>query len=140
MIRIANLKDLTAIDSVGSLIKDNFSKQNHTRERIKLDYVKIFVYEEESIIKGFIEIECHYETTDIINIAVLKEYQNQGIASSLLNYVIDNINQQNIILEVRENNIKAIKFYQRNNFKEINRRKKYYDNLYDAIIMERKTI
>ena len=33
MIRIANLKDLTAIDSVGSLIKDNFSKQNHTRDR-----------------------------------------------------------------------------------------------------------
>lgn len=140
MIRIANLEDLTAIDSIGTLIKDNFSKQNHTRERINLDYVKIFVYEDQSIIKGFIEIECHYETTDLINIAVLKKYQNQGIASSLLNYVIENINQQNIILEVNENNIKAIKFYQRNNFKEINRRNKYYDNLYDAIIMERKTI
>lgn len=140
MIRIANLEDLTAIDSIGTLIKDNFFKQNHTRERINLDYVKIFVYEDQSIIKGFIEIECHYETTDLINIAVLKEYQNQGIASSLLNYVIENINQQNIILEVNENNIKAIKFYQRNNFKEINRRNKYYDNLYDAIIMERKTI
>ncbi len=140
MIRIANLEDLTAIDSIGTLIKDNFSKQNHTRERINLDYVKIFVHEDQSIIKGFIEIECHYETTDLINIAVLKEYQNQGIASSLLNYVIENINQQNIILEVNENNIKAIKFYQRNNFKEINRRNKYYDNLYDAIIMERKTI
>ena len=140
MIRIANLEDLTAIDSIGTLIKDNFSKQNHTRERINIDYVKIFVYEDQSIIKGFIETECHYETTDLINIAVLKEYQNQGIASSLLNYVIENINQQNIILEVNENNIKAIKFYQRNNFKEINRRNKYYDNLYDAIIMERKTI
>ena len=140
MIRIANLEDLTAIDSIGTLIKDNFSKQNHTRERINLDYVKIFVYKDQSIIKGFIETECHYETTDLINIAVLKEYQNQGIASSLLNYVIENINQQNIILEVNENNIKAIKFYQRNNFKEINRRNKYYDNLYDAIIMERKTI
>ncbi len=140
MIRIANLEDLTAIDSIGTLIKDNFSKQNHTRERINLDYVKIFVYEDQSIIKGFIETECHYETTDLINIAVLKKYQNQGIASSLLNYVIENINQQNIILEVNENNIKAIKFYQRNNFKEINRRNKYYDNLYDAIIMERKTI
>ena len=81
MIRIANLEDLTAIDSIGTLIKDNFSKQNHTRERINLDYVKIFVYENQSIIKGFIEIECHYETTDLINIAVLKEYQNQGIAS-----------------------------------------------------------
>ena len=140
MIRIANLEDLTAIDSIGTLIKDNFSKQNHTRERINLDYVKIFVYEDQSIIKGFIELACHYETTDLINIAVLKKYQNQGIASLLLNYVIENINQQNIILEVNENNIKAIKFYQRNNFKEINRRNKYYDNLYDAIIMERKTI
>ena len=135
MIRIANLEDLTAIDSIGTLIKDNFSKQNHTRERINLDYVKIFVYEDQSIIKGFIEIECHYETTDLINIAVLKKYQNQGIASSLLNYVIENINQQNIILEVNENNIKAIKFYQRNNFKEINRRNKYHDTLYDAIVV-----
>ena len=32
MIRIANLEDLTAIDSIGTLIKDNFSKQNHRSE------------------------------------------------------------------------------------------------------------
>ena len=140
MIRQANIKDVAAIDSIGYLIKDDFSKINNTRKRLDINYVKIFVYEEASIIKGFIEIECHYEITDIINIAVMSEYQNRGVASELLNYVIANIAQQSIMLEVNENNVNAIKFYQHNDFKELNRRKKYYDNLHDAIIMERKTI
>ena len=41
------------------------------------------------------------------------------------------------MVEVRESNKNAIKFYENLGFIEINRRKKYYLNE-DAIIMERK--
>ena len=40
------------------------------------------------------------------------------------------------MLEVREDNIKAINFYQKNDFKIISKRKNYYQNV-DALIMER---
>lgn len=140
MIRKANLSDISKIESIGLLISKDFSTKNNLTERINLDYVQILVYEENDILKGFIELENHFETTDIINIAVLEEYQNQGIATKLIEYVIANLKQQNIMLEVNAENEKAINFYKRNMFIEINRRKKYYNAQDDAIIMERKLV
>lgn len=136
MIREFNLDDLAIIDEIGSKIKDNFSKNNNIIERSKLDYVKIYVYEEDTV-KGFIEIENHFETTDIINIAVSESYQQKGIATKLIDYVIKNIKPERIMLEVNETNTKAINLYIKCQFKEISRRKKYYGEN-DAIIMERK--
>ncbi len=140
MIRKANLQDLKSINSIGNLISSDFDLKNKLEERIKLDYVEILAFEDKDSIKGFVEIERHFETTDIINIAVSQEFQNNGIATSLLNYVIDNYNQKRIMLEVSVINTNAINFYKANGFNEINRRKKYYENKYDAIIMERKLV
>ena len=85
---------------------------------------------------GFVEIENHFEITDIINIAVLDRFQHNGIGLKLLDYVIKNTDATKIMLEVNENNKKALNFYKKNKFIEINRRKNYYDGA-DAIIMER---
>lgn len=137
MIREATKDDFPSLDIIGNLISADFVEKNKLNERLNLDYVKIYVYCEEEKIKGFIEIEVHFEVIDIINIAVLAESQNKGIASSLLNYVFKKFSCERALLEVKEDNETAINFYKKNNFKEINRRKKYYNNL-DAIIMERK--
>lgn len=137
MIREFNITDLKRIDEIGSLIKKDFAKLNKIEERYKLNYVQILVYEEEAVIKGFIEIENHFEITDIINIAVSEEYQKKLIATKLLNYVINESKSTKLMLEVNERNFKAINFYKKHNFKEINRRKKYYGEN-DAIIMERE--
>ena len=139
MIRELINDDLKSIDSIGSLIKDDFLNKNKINERLKLDYVKIFVFVEENIVKGFIEIETHFEVVEIINIAVDKTYQHKGIATTLINYIVDNYTCEKIILEVREDNLEALNLYKKNNFKEINRRKKYYGNV-DAIIMERELV
>lgn len=139
MIREFEFKDLKSIDAIGSLISDNFVYKNNIENRSQLDYVKIFVYEEEKTIKGFIEIETHFEVVEIINIAVDKSNQNKGIATALINYIINNFPCGRILLEVKENNEAAIKLYKKNNFVEINRRKKYYGEI-DAIIMERSKL
>ena len=44
------------------------------------------------------------------------EYQNQGIGSVLLKYIIDNKQDKKIMLEVRSKNINAIKLYQKYDF------------------------
>lgn len=136
MIREFRTDDLAIIDEIGSLIKEDFCNKNNIAERSKLDYVSIFVYEDTTI-KGFIEIEKHFEITDIINIAVSDKYQNNGIATKLIEYVINHIKSEKLMLEVNEINNKAINFYNKCNFKKISRRKKYYGEN-DAIIMERK--
>ena len=50
--------------------------------------------------------------------------------------MLSTINAEKVLLEVRESNISAINLYSKCGFKEINRRKNYYDGE-DAIIMER---
>jgi len=82
------------------------------------------------------ETEC-----EIYNIAVKREFQNRGIGNKLLNKLVllaKEHNSQSIWLEVRNSNTKAVKFYQKNNFRQIYERKNFYSNpLENAIVMKR---
>ena len=79
-----------------------------------------------------------YENIDIVNIVVDKDYRRKGIGNSLLKYIINLFDDvTGIMLEVNEHNESAINLYSVNNFKVINRRKKYYGND-DALIMRRE--
>ena len=137
MVREALNQDFNRINEIGLLIKDNFSTIYKLEEEIKNDYVHIYVYEEDNKVLGFIQIEDHFEITDIINIAVDKNYQGQGIGKKLIQYVIDNTKAEKIMLEVKDNNESAINLYNHMGFKEIHRRPNYYGEGIDAIIMER---
>lgn len=134
MIREYIDSDIKYIDLIGSQIKENFIEKFDVINIKNIDYANIYVYEDINIIKGFIHIEDHIDFIDIINVAVDKDYQHEGIASILLDYIV-NMNKR-IILEVRESNSNAIGLYSKYSFKEINRRKNYYGNE-DAIVMER---
>ncbi len=73
-----------------------------------------------------------------MNIVVKKDKRNLGIGSKLLEEIIKKaieINSKTITLEVNENNLPAIKLYEKYGFKQIGLRKKYYNNIDNAIIM-----
>ena len=60
-------------------------------------------------------------------IFVLKDLRRKKIATKLLNYVETNtIKFSNIFIEVAEDNVEAINFYQKNNFVFLNFRHNYY--------------
>jgi ribosomal-protein-alanine N-acetyltransferase len=139
MIRLANKNDLNKINEIGLQIKEDFNKKYDIENFLNLDYGKIYVYEENESVIGFIQLEEHYEILDIINIAVDKDNHNKNIGTKLIEFSTKNTKAEKIMLEVRESNISAIKLYEKNGFVEINRRKKYYGNE-DAIIMERNLI
>lgn len=134
MIREYDSSDISFIDFIGEQIKENFVNKYDVINIKNIDYASLFVYVDDNIVKGFIHIEDHFDFIDIINIAVDKNYQHEGIGSKLLEYVI-NLNKR-IILEVRSSNTNAIKLYTKYGFKNINIRKNYYGNE-DAIVMER---
>lgn len=134
MIRLYNNLDYDRINEIGSLIKDDFCNVYDISNIIDKNYAFIYVYEENNKVIGFIQIEKHFEITDIINIAVDKEYQNKGIATELIEFIKNDV-EEKIMLEVRSRNEAAIKTYEKNGFKVINIRKKYYGDD-DAIIME----
>ncbi|MEG2310658.1 MAG: ribosomal protein S18-alanine N-acetyltransferase [Clostridia bacterium] len=82
-----------------------------------------------SIIVGYIVITTVIDTMDIVNITVKKEYQNNGIGTKLINFIINIAKEKQVIkilLEVRKNNNIAQKLYEKCNFKIIGIRNKYY--------------
>lgn len=89
---------------------------------------------------AFINYYIMYERAEIININVLEEYQNQKIASKLLEYMVNECishNVKNITLEVKETNIKAIHLYEKFGFSKVAVRRKYYQGI-DGILMEKE--
>lgn len=91
---------------------------------------------------AFINYYIMYERAEIININVLEEYQNQKIASKLLEYMVNECishNVKSITLEVKETNIKAIHLYEKFDFSKVAVRRKYYQGI-DGILMEKELI
>ena len=87
----------------------------------------------------FIMDECH-----IGNIAVLSDYRNQGIATMLLDNLLEDCKEHctnYLMLEVRISNTPAINLYKKLGFEESVVRKKYYKNpdgtYEDALIMSK---
>jgi ribosomal-protein-alanine N-acetyltransferase len=78
--------------------------------------------------------ECH-----ITNVAVLPEYRNKGIASRLIEKMIEICKCSEIstmTLEVRESNLPAINLYKKFGFYPVGKRPHYYTKpVEDALIM-----
>lgn len=134
MISKLTKEEVQEVIQLGTMLNPNFSKLFHI-ENLNPNET-IYIYKENNINKGFIHIQNGLDIIDLLNIIVKPEFQNQGIGSILLKYIIDNKQDQKIMLEVRSKNINAIKLYQKYDFKIINIRKNYYKDD-DAIIMER---
>lgn len=78
---------------------------------------------------------------EILNFVVDKMHQHSGIGTLLFNTLLDLYpNTKSIILEVRENNEQGINFYKKNNFNVISKRKHYYKNGDDALVMMKELI
>ena len=77
---------------------------------------------------------------DIQTIAVRADHQGRGIAGRLLGdllAVADSEGATHTILEVRADNAAAIALYDRFGFEAISRRRRYYPDGVDAVIMRR---
>lgn len=94
------------------------------------------IYEEyfENIFAGYLITYDNVDSLDIFEIAVDKNFRKNGLASKLLNRIND---ERKILLEVSEKNKVAINLYKKNGFKMISRRKNYYLDGSDAIVMIR---
>ena len=89
---------------------------------------------------GFAGIKLSLDSADVMNIAVKKEFRNSGIATELLQNLINYCKEhhiKNIFLEVNEKNFPAINLYSKLGFKFIGVRKKFY-NTADGLVMQLK--
>ncbi len=96
------------------------------------------VYLENEKIVGYLNYYLMYDRIEIANFNVLEEFQNKHVGTSLIEYLINKYmgKVNNITLEVKSNNDKAIYLYKKMGFKMVAIREKYYNGI-DGILMER---
>jgi ribosomal-protein-alanine N-acetyltransferase len=127
------------LDQVIKVEKESF-KVPYTREIFK-GYFSSEIYESlvaevDNKIVGYIIISP--KRKEIISIAVRKKYRRKGIGRYLLKEglkVFKSRNTPEIILMVRENNLPARKFYEKNGFEGVGILRQYYKSGETAIIM-----
>ena len=79
------------------------------------------------------------DTADVQTIGVLPEYEGNGFGRAMLEQMHERAREQGaerILLEVRADNPRAQRLYERNGYRAIHVRRGYYDDGTDAIIME----
>lgn len=99
-------------------------------------YGHFIVYKKENIILGYLYYSLIYDRIEINQIEVLEEERKKGIASKLMEYLIKY--NLSITLEVKKTNVVAINLYKKYGFKEVAKRRGYYNGI-DGILMEKRS-
>ena len=137
-----SIEDLKSIKNVLASDFDNFWSYDVLEEELECDNSYVIVAKvDENTIVGFAGLKFILDEADIMNIVVKKDFRHNGIGSVLLENLINyskDLNLKTITLEVNENNLSAIRLYDKFSFDKLGIRKNYYDGKSDAIIMSKK--
>ena len=129
------------INKIESIFNDLYKQKNELKnEFISNPFTKLYAFIDNDNIMGIIHINDIYDRYEINNIFVLPKYRKQNIASNLMEKVLSEAEKNekiNITLEVRQDNIAAIKLYKKYGFIEKAIRKGYYKGI-DGILMEKE--
>ena len=119
---------------------DDFWNYNVFKSELENRNSRYLVAKIDNEIVGFAGIIPILDEADISNIVVHKNFRNQKIGSSLLESLINlaiSLNLRELNLEVRESNFPAIKLYEKYGFEICGFRKKYYNNIENAVLMKK---
>ena len=136
---IRELKNTDIEELTKLLINYDKSIENHFNfsSYLSNDLYSQYVYIINDKIVGYVLITVIDDLVEIHLLYVDNLFRNQKIGTKLMDYIINKYSNYRFLLEVSINNYIAIKLYENKNFKIINIRKKYYDDI-DAYVMERK--
>ncbi|MBO5413550.1 MAG: ribosomal protein S18-alanine N-acetyltransferase [Clostridia bacterium] len=135
------LSDLNEISKNLTSDFDEFWNSSILESELKNPFSQYIIAKLNKEIVGFAGVIDTVDQLEITNIVVKKDYRKNGIGNELLVELITLAKENGkdkIILEVNSTNLAAIKLYEKNGFKNVGFRKKYYNNTYDANIMTLK--
>ena len=138
MIRVASSKDVDEINTLGSILHENFASTFHIETEIDSELAIVLVSENPDYIDAYLYALDFGDNIDLLSIFVAEEKRNKQIGTKLLKYLINNYCYQGdktITLEVSSANIPAYTLYKKLDFKVVGKRNKYYGNE-DAYIMK----
>ena len=92
---------------------------------------------------GFVITRCALDAWEIENVVVGEQHRQQGIGTQLIQELLLQARTRgatSVLLEVRESNLAARRFYENLGFSEQGRRKGYYQNPREDALMLQKSI
>ena len=141
-VRLAGPDD---VDAIADLEVEAFPDDAWTPEYLqvaiagKMPTVRILVAEDAAgTVVGHALVSVVYEIAELQRIATAEEQRRRGIGGSLLAAAIDlarSERAERLLLEVREDNVAAIEFYDQAGFVEIDRRERYYRDGATGIVL-----
>ncbi|MDF2699682.1 MAG: rimI [Haloplasmataceae bacterium] len=136
-VSIEDFDDIEVIEF--KTFKDPISKDVYIKDMLDNPYSYYYklVFEDQLI--GYFGLWVIFEDIQITTIAVDSEYQGSGFSKLMIEFIIDLVksqNAENITLEVRKSNERAINLYQKYQFYKVAVRKNYYEDGEDAYLMK----
>ena len=140
-IRSLELADLSAIEAIEQRAYPTpWSRSMFASELAKPTSICLGAFEGEQLV-GYIINSRYVDAWHVMNVAVDPEHQRRGIATALIERLIDlteDDERRGYTLEVRVSNEDAIRLYRKLGFEPRGIRRGYYtDNREDALIMWR---
>lgn len=138
MIRKIKENDINRIIEIENKVFNHSLGYEFLKKASESSMAYVYVYEENKNILGYISSLYDGEVIEILNFCVDTDYQHKGIGKSLLSYLLltlSKIGAKASILEVRESNLKAIDLYSKFNYKNLHKRKAYYSDGEDALVL-----
>ena len=137
-ISMMSVSDLELIKDYLLTDFDDFWNFNTLKNELLNPNSKYIVAKSNNKIIGFTGLWKSVDDVHITNIVTAKKYRNKNIGNLMLSKLIEMARNEkgitSITLEVNLNNIPAQKLYEKFDFKVVGIRKKYYNNIDDAII------
>lgn len=136
-IKEMTITELDYIKDIFTSDFDDFWNYNILKEELESKNSKYIVAIIDRKIVGFAGIKVMLDEADIMNIVTKKDFRNKGIGNLLLENLITlsrNLNLNTITLEVNEENMPAIRLYEKFGFRNLGVRKNYYKDK-NGIIM-----
>ena len=99
------------------------------------------VAEDNGRVAGYVGSQTVMGESDMMNVAVHPDYRKQGIATTLIVGLVEELRKREshcLTLEVRASNENAISLYQKLEFQQVGCRKNYYRNPQEAALILRK--
>lgn len=141
IIRKANLDDVEAIVSLDQEVLQTNWHEKLYAESIVLKDTQSLVLDHEGRLIGFLIYRNIGGDFEIIQLALNKAYQRQGLASMMIDFMIQDAQSSHIefiYLEVEMDNLPALNLYKKYGFEAIHQRKNYYGQGQNAIVMRKE--
>jgi [ribosomal protein S18]-alanine N-acetyltransferase len=133
-IQLLDIKDIIGIANI--CFTEPWSYELFVSEINSQDSICLKVNKGARII-AYIIARYFVDELHIMHLAVLPDCRRTGVAEHLVAYLLKNYPAQTYLLEVRESNKAATGLYQKLGFIILSKRKNYYSNGEDAIVMTR---